>query len=153
LASYRQTPGNATDYFSRTAKDLQDMMRFGHVLERRVPGFSRDLWRARIRRHAEWGMNKWRLAGDEDAVLLNQKIWRRLALPEERLCLRLEAARKFAQAFAAKHFRSLIRPFHKHSTIREVGRTLERSVRRFVRRGRTKAAGEGAPRQESRSAA
>ncbi|MEX0612392.1 MAG: glycosyltransferase, partial [Pirellulales bacterium] len=67
LACYRQTPGNATDVFSRTAADLRDMMRFGDVLARRVPNFSRHQWRKNIRRHAEWGMNKWRTAGDETA--------------------------------------------------------------------------------------
>jgi glycosyltransferase involved in cell wall biosynthesis len=163
LASYRQTPGNATDYFSRTANDLRDMMRFGHVLERRVPGFSRDHWRMRIRRHAEWGMNKWRCAGDETAFRANQEIWQRLASAEEKLCHRLTLGKEFvtgvAKKFAlrperARNFAKLPsrnastwtdfpaalveKAIGTHSMARELGRRLERSIRRFVRRGRKK---------------
>jgi glycosyltransferase involved in cell wall biosynthesis len=79
LACYRQTPGNATDYFSRSATDVRDMMRFGDVLERRVPGFSHDQWRKCMRRHAEWGMRKWREAGDEAGFRANQEVLRKIA--------------------------------------------------------------------------
>ena len=97
LACYRQTPGNATDYFSRTASDVRDMMRFGYVLARRVPNFSHGQWRNNVRRHAEWGMNKWQKAGDKAGFRANQAIWRELALSSEKGAFgiaRLKAAGK-----------------------------------------------------------
>ena len=100
LASYRQTPGNATDKFSRTATDLRDMIRFGHVLERRVPRFSREQWRKCIRRHAEWGINKWRCAHDEVAVRANHEIWLKLASPSEKLNYRVRRSKELAAGVA-----------------------------------------------------
>lgn len=159
LASYRQTPGNATDYFSRTANDLRDMVRFGHVLERRVPGFSRGHWRSRIRRHAEWGMNKWRCAGDEAAVRANQEIWLRLASPWEKLRHRLALAKKFVRGLSkklAKGFPKQIAALaentsRSHFSAKELGRRLERSVRKFVRRGRKKDASKNSAGQETQT--
>jgi len=107
LACYRQTPGNATDAFSRTATDVRDMMRFGDVLARRVPNFSRRQWRKNTRRHAEWGMNKWRKAGDEAAFRANQAVWRELASPVKRV-------------------------HHWLVQMQELGRTCERTLRHAV---------------------
>jgi len=152
LASYRQTPGNATDYFSRTALDLRDMMRFGHVLDRRVPGFSHDQWGKRIQRHAEWGMNKWRRAGDETAVRANQAIWRQLASPMGKLRQRL-LPKRFATMWA-DYFASLAETAGRaHLSTKELGRRLERSVRYFVRRGRKKDASKNSAGQETPTAA
>jgi glycosyltransferase involved in cell wall biosynthesis len=158
LANYRQTPGNATDYFSRTANDVRDMVRFGHVLERRVPGFSRGHWRSRMRRHAEWGMNKWRSAGDEAGVRANQELWLRLASPGEKLRHRLKLAKTFVRGVSKKLANGLPKQIaalaknasRAHFTAKEVGRRLERSVRKFIRRGRKKdasktSAGQGTP--------
>ncbi|MCI0335146.1 MAG: glycosyltransferase [Planctomycetes bacterium] len=97
LACYRQTPGNATDAFSRTGTDLRDMMRFGDVLARRVPNFSRSHWRRNIRRHAEWGMNKWRNAGDAAAFRANHVVWRELASPRVILGIWLAAAKELGR--------------------------------------------------------
>jgi glycosyltransferase involved in cell wall biosynthesis len=152
LACYRQTPGNATDYFSRTATDLRDMMRFGHVLGRRVPDFSHDHWRTCIRRHAEWGMNKWRNAGDETAFQANQEIWRQLASRREKRSHRLELAKGFAKKWADN---SVVSPIVKLGrallSTKELGKRLERSVRKFVRRGRKKDASKASAGQETRT--
>jgi glycosyltransferase involved in cell wall biosynthesis len=113
LACYRQTPGNATDAFSRTGSDLRDMLRFGDVLARRVPNFSRHQWRRNIRRHAEWGMTKWRIAGDEAAVRANQAVWRMLATRREKLVDWVARAQ-------------------------ELGRTCERTLRQAVWRRKKK---------------
>lgn len=170
LASYRQTPGNATDHFSRTANDLRDMMKFGHVLERRVPGFSPNQWRKCIRRHAEWGMNKWRVAGDETGFRANQEIWQRLASAEEKLSSRVKvgkelttgAAKNFATRWA--YFSALLSEkwaafsallvetvSRTHLSTKELGRRLERSVRKFVRRGRKKDASTNSANQETQT--
>jgi glycosyltransferase involved in cell wall biosynthesis len=138
LAYYRQTPGNATDYFSRTATDLRHMMQFGHVLARRVPGFSRDHWRKCIRRHAEWGMNKWRNAGDEAAFRANQEVWRQLASPSKKLRYWLKAAIP-------------LRP--KLSAAKELGKKLERSIRRTLRGQKTREVANEDPGQETKRVA
>jgi hypothetical protein len=98
LASYRQNPGNATDNFSRTAQDLRDMMRFGEVLARRVPHFTHDQWRGCVKRHAEWGMKKWREAGDEAGFKANQEIWRQLSSPIKTFVDAKELGRRFERA-------------------------------------------------------
>ncbi len=113
LACYRQTPGNATDTFSRTATDVRDMMRFGAVLARRVPDFSPNEWLRSVRRHAEWGMNKWRIAGDEAAFRANEAVWRELKPPRKRL-----------------------RRFLTH--VKETGKTLERTLRYAIWRRKKK---------------
>jgi len=154
LACYRQTPGNATDYFSRTATDLRDMMRFGHVLARRVPNFSRDQWRKNIRRHAEWGMNKWRKAGDEAAFCANQAVWRELASPRKKLSYWLKLAHR-PNTRRVRH--TLASPGKKLvnglAAARELGRKLERSVRKFVRRRRNPAVPNDLAGQDGKRAA
>ena len=85
LACYRQTPGNATDAFSRTATDVRDMIRFGGVLARRVPYFFPHEWHKSVRRHAEWGMNKWRAAGDDAGFRANEAVWLELESPDKKV--------------------------------------------------------------------
>jgi hypothetical protein len=160
LACYRQNPGNATDYFSRTALDLRDMMRFGDVLARRVPDFSHDHWRGCIKRHAEWGMNKWQDAGEEAAFQANQEIWLQITCPPVtcppvisepiisepiacppkkvgyllKLTKRLELKRiGNALASTAKIFGDAL------AMARELGKRIERSIRTTVRRRRNPA--------------
>jgi hypothetical protein len=154
LACYRQTPGNATDYFSRTATDLRDMIRFGHVLGRRVPGFSHEHWRKCIRRHAEWGMNKWRTAGDEAAFRANHEVWLQFAAPSKRLGYWLKRANAFgpqragnALALTGKKLGNGL------AAAKELGKTLERSVRKTVRRQRKSAATNDIPGKANNRAA
>ena len=140
LACYRQNPGNATDYFSRTALDVRDMMRFGDVLARRVPNFSRDHWRGCIKRHAEWGMNKWRAAGDEAAFRANEEIWRQLTSSAKKAGY----FRKLRKALDPKRLRIALPATPKIfgdgiAIARELGRRFERSIRKFVRRRRNPA--------------
>ena len=140
LACYRHTPGNATDQFSKTANDVRNLIRFGDVLARRVPAFSREQWRKNVRRHAAWGMNKWRIEGDEAAFRANQEVWRKLASPDERIVEFLAAAKELGRRFE----RSLRYAIWRRGRIveflaaaRELGRRFERSLRYAIWR-RTK---------------
>jgi glycosyltransferase involved in cell wall biosynthesis len=154
LACYRQTPGNATDYFSRTATDLRDMMRFGHVLARRVPGFSHDEWRKCIRRHAEWGMNKWRKAGDEVAFRANQEVWRQFASPSKKFRNWLKLKSRFSPRRTGN---ALTRTGQKvgngFAAAKELGKRLERTIRRTLRGQRKQSATNQVAHQESNQAA
>ena len=158
LACYRQNPGNATDYFSRTARDLTDMMRFGDVLARRVPNFSHDHWRGCIKRHAEWGMNKWRAAGDESAFQANQKIWRQLSSSRNSLSLKKVAdLLKLTKGLNSKRARNALAAtaerFDKGlGVVKELGRKFERSIRTTVRRRRKPAVRDAGVKAEKRAA-
>jgi hypothetical protein len=154
LACYRQTPGNATDYFSRTATDLHDMLRFGEVLARRVPGFSHSHWRKCIRRHAEWGMNKWQKAGDEAAFRANLDVWRQFASPREKFSHRLKLAKRLVTNRAASALGSPgKRLVDGLFAAKERGKKLERSVRKLVRRRQSSTGTNQDASQDSKQAA
>jgi hypothetical protein len=85
LACYREAGGNATSRISRTADDLRELIRFGAVLARRIPGFERQPWREYLKNHAAWAVKNWTRAGDSDAVRANYAYWRRFASPGEKL--------------------------------------------------------------------
>lgn len=95
LACYRETPGNATNRMSRTADDLRELIRFGPLVARRVPGFERRHWRTFLRTHAAWAVNNWDQAGDAEAHRANYAMWKRLATPGERLDLALAKAKEY----------------------------------------------------------
>lgn len=153
LACYRQNPGNATDYFSRTALDLRDMMRFGAVLARRAPHFSHDHWRGCIKRHAEWGMNKWRASGDEAAFQANQEIWLQLTSPPKKVGYLLKLAKVLAPKWAGNALASAAKKFGDGLAVaRELGRRFERSIRMTVRRRRNPAVRDAAGKSDTRVA-
>jgi glycosyltransferase involved in cell wall biosynthesis len=137
LACYRQTPGNATDHFSKTTNDLRDLMRFGDVIARRVPKFSRGLWRRNIRRHAAWGMNKWQVEGDDAAYRANQAVWRKLASSGEKLDDLLAVAKEFGKK-CERSLRNAIWRGRFLAAARELGRRFERSMRYAIWRRKKK---------------
>lgn len=146
LACYRQTPGNATDQFSKTANDLRDLIRFGDVLARRVPAFSREHWRKNVRRHAAWGMNKWRMEGDEAAFRANQAVWRKLSSPSQKLhdwlALAKELGRRFERTLRYAIRRKLASPSQIFddwlAVAKDLGRRFERTLRHAVWRRKKK---------------
>lgn len=85
LACYREAAGNATSRLSRTGEDVRDLIRFGEVLARRIPGFDRRLWREYLKNHAAWAVKNWTAAGDDQARRVNYAYWRQFATPGEKL--------------------------------------------------------------------
>jgi glycosyltransferase involved in cell wall biosynthesis len=95
LARYREMAGNATSRLSRTADDLRELIRFGAVVARRVPGFERRPWREYLKSHAAWAVKNWQRAGDAEACRANYAYWRQFATPGEKLDEMLVKAKKY----------------------------------------------------------
>ena len=112
LACYRETPGNVTNRFSRTAADLAELIHFGTVLQRRVPGFVPIRWRGVLKQHAVWAMANWERAGDQAAYAANRAYWRRFATTGEKLDVALAAAKAFGKR-CERPLRNLTRPWRK----------------------------------------
>ena len=112
LVCYRETPGNVTNRFSKTAEDLEELARFGEVLQRRVPGFVPIRWRGVLKQHAVWAMANWERAGDAAAYEANRAHWRKLATAGEKLDVALAAAKAFGRE-CERPLRKLTRPFRK----------------------------------------
>ncbi len=109
LACYRETGGNTTSRLSRTADDLRELIRFGAVLARRIPGFERQPWREYLKNHAAWAVKNWSKAGDAEATEANQEFWRRFATPGEKLDVLLTTAKARGVA-AERRIRRAIKP-------------------------------------------
>ncbi len=112
LVCYRETLGNVTNRFSKTAADLEELIRFGDVVQRRVPGFVPVRWRRFLKQHAVWAMTNWERAGDAPAYEANRAHWRRLASTGEKLDVALAAAKSFGRK-CERQLRELIRPIKK----------------------------------------
>jgi len=97
LVCYRQTAANVTNRFSKTADDLQELIRFGDVVQRRVPGFVPIRWRGFLKQHAVWAMANWERVGDAAAYEANRAHWRKLASTGEKLDVVLAAANAFGK--------------------------------------------------------
>jgi glycosyltransferase involved in cell wall biosynthesis len=109
LACYRETGGNATSRLSRTADDLRELVRFGEVLARRIPGFERQPWREYLKNHAAWAVKNWTKAGDEAATSANREFWRKFATPGEKLDVLLTTAKARGVA-AERRIRRALKP-------------------------------------------
>jgi glycosyltransferase involved in cell wall biosynthesis len=97
LVCYREMPGNVTNRFSKTAADLAELVRFGEVVRRRVPGFVPVRWRGFLKQHAVWAMTNWERAGDTAAYDANRAYWRKFASTGEKLDVQLAAVRAFGK--------------------------------------------------------
>ena len=97
LVCYREAPGNVTNRYSKTADDLRELIRFGEVLQRRVPGFVPIRWRSFLKQHAVWAMANWERVGDQAAYQTNRNFWRSFASPGEKLDVALAAAKAFGK--------------------------------------------------------
>ena len=97
LVCYRETPGNVTNRFSKTADDLRELICFGDVLKRRVPGFVPLRWRGVLKQHAVWAMANWERAGDAAAYEANRAFWKTFATPGEKLDVALAKAKAFGK--------------------------------------------------------
>jgi hypothetical protein len=93
LACYREAAGNLTSRYSQAAEDLAELVRFGTILSRRVPGFDRMKWRAYVANHAAWAVGNWTAAGDTAACKLNYAYWRQFASAGDKLDKFLSATR------------------------------------------------------------
>jgi glycosyltransferase involved in cell wall biosynthesis len=112
LACYREAAGNATNRLSRTADDLRELVRFGEVVRRRIPGFERQPWREYLKNHAAWAVKNWTRAGDADATRANLEFWRKFATPGEKLDVLLTAAKARGVA-AERRIRRALKPSKK----------------------------------------
>jgi glycosyltransferase involved in cell wall biosynthesis len=97
LVCYREMSGNLTNRFSQTADDLRELVRFGDVLKRRVPGFVPIRWRGFLKQHAVWAMTNWERAGDTTAYKANRRYWRQFATTGEKLDVALARAKVFGK--------------------------------------------------------
>jgi glycosyltransferase involved in cell wall biosynthesis len=110
LACYREAAGNLTSRYSQAAEDLAELVRFGMILSRRVPGFDRMKWRAYLANHAAWAADNWQRAGNPTAALINKALWHRLASPGARLDERLMILRDSSREFS-RRIRRLVKPW------------------------------------------
>lgn len=108
LVCYREMPGNVTNRFSKTAADLAELVRFGELVRRRVPGFVPVRWRGFLKQHAVWAMANWERAGDAAAYEANRAYWRKFASTGEKLDVALAAARAFGKE-CERPLRSVVR--------------------------------------------
>lgn len=112
LARYREAAGNTTSRLSRTGDDLRELVRFGAVLARRIPGFNRSVWREYLKNHAAWAMRNWTAAGDAAAYRVNYAYWRRFATPGDKLDEFLATAKARGSA-AERRLRRALKPSKK----------------------------------------
>lgn len=110
LVCYRETHGNITNRFSRTADDLRELIRFGAIVQRRVPGFVPIRWRAFLKGHALWAMTNWERASDDAAYRANRAYWRQFASAGEKLDVTISAA-KVLGARCERPLRNAVRRF------------------------------------------